>query len=189
LRTWSRGTGWISGRWLWRPPARNDRFGDGTSCRPSARRDRHQVITILKRHERELRALGMEHLSVFGSVARDTGTETSDVDVAVSLKPGPRGLYQLARLETVQVRLSELLCRPRRCHRGAGPVATSSGCHRARPRPRVPGESCKRMATKRHAGRFSIFSITWRLSGDSRPALTRGPSRETSSSSRRWNAA
>jgi hypothetical protein len=74
--------------------------------------DRHQVITILKRHERELRALGIEHLSVFGSVARDTGREDSDVDIAVRLKPGPRGFRRLATLETVQVRLRELLRRP-----------------------------------------------------------------------------
>ena len=74
--------------------------------------DRHQIITILKRHESELRALGIEHLSVFGSVARDTGTSDSDVDVAVRLRPGPQGFRRLARLETVQVRLRELLHRP-----------------------------------------------------------------------------
>lgn len=74
--------------------------------------DRHEVIAILKRHERELRALSIEHLSVFGSVARDTGTEHSDVDVAVRLKSGPRGLERIARLSRIEARLSELFGRP-----------------------------------------------------------------------------
>ena len=74
--------------------------------------DRSQVISILKRHERELRELGVMHLYLFGSVARDTGTEYSDVDVAVRFAPGPRGFHRLERLEAVQHRLAELLNRP-----------------------------------------------------------------------------
>jgi predicted nucleotidyltransferase len=74
--------------------------------------DRHRAIEILRRHEPELRDLGIEHLSVFGSIARDGGTEDSDVDIAVRLKPGPRGFRRLERLEAVQTRLSELLSRP-----------------------------------------------------------------------------
>jgi predicted nucleotidyltransferase len=74
--------------------------------------DSDQVISVLRSHEAELRALGVEHIAVFGSIARDTGTEDSDIDVAVRLKPGPRGFDRLARLETVQLRLSELLRRP-----------------------------------------------------------------------------
>jgi predicted nucleotidyltransferase len=50
--------------------------------------DRSQAIAILKRHERELRALGIEQLSLFGSTARGTATEGSDVDIVVRLTPG-----------------------------------------------------------------------------------------------------
>jgi uncharacterized protein len=71
--------------------------------------DRHQVIAILQRHESELRALGVKHLLLFGSVARGTAVHGSDVDVVVRLEPGPRGFRRLARLEDVQERLSKLL--------------------------------------------------------------------------------
>jgi predicted nucleotidyltransferase len=74
--------------------------------------DRHQVIAMLRRHEPELRALGIEHLSVFGSIARATETDDSDVDVAVQFTPGPRGFGRLERLDRVQHRLAELLSRP-----------------------------------------------------------------------------
>jgi predicted nucleotidyltransferase len=74
--------------------------------------DRSQVISILRRHEPELRVLGIEHLSLFGSIVRDSGTEDSDVDVVVQMAPGPRGFRRLERLDTVQHRLAELLRRP-----------------------------------------------------------------------------
>ena len=74
--------------------------------------DRGQIISILRRHEPELRALGIEHLSLFGSKATDTGTEDSDVDVVVRMAPGPRGFRRLERLDTVQHRLAELLHSP-----------------------------------------------------------------------------
>lgn len=71
--------------------------------------DRSQVISILTRHEPELRALGIEHLSLFGSTATNSGTADSDVDVAVRMAPGPRGFDRLERLDTVRHRLAELL--------------------------------------------------------------------------------
>jgi predicted nucleotidyltransferase len=37
--------------------------------------DRDQIISVLKRHESELKALGVEHLLVFGSTARNTRVE------------------------------------------------------------------------------------------------------------------
>jgi uncharacterized protein len=74
--------------------------------------DRSQAIAILKRHERELRALGIEQLSLFGSTARGTATEDSDVDIVVRLTPGPRGFRRLERLEEVEHRLAQLLRRP-----------------------------------------------------------------------------
>ena len=61
--------------------------------------DRSQAISVLRHHEPELRALGIEHLSLFGSTATDTGTEHSDVDVVVRMAPGPRGFRRLERLD------------------------------------------------------------------------------------------
>lgn len=73
--------------------------------------DSDQVLSVLRRHEAELRALGIEHISVFGSMATDTGTEESDVDVAVRLAPGPVGFDRLAMLTRIEARLAELFGR------------------------------------------------------------------------------
>jgi predicted nucleotidyltransferase len=45
------------------------------------------VIAALRAHEGELRAAGVETLSVFGSVARGEQSEKSDLDVAIRLSP------------------------------------------------------------------------------------------------------
>ncbi len=47
--------------------------------------DRDQVLAILRAHEPELRAAGVEHLRLFGSVARGEQTPESDVDVLVEM--------------------------------------------------------------------------------------------------------
>jgi predicted nucleotidyltransferase len=49
---------------------------------------------------------------VFGSTATGSGTQDSDVDVAVRMVPGPRGFRRLEQLDTIQARLSQLLSRP-----------------------------------------------------------------------------
>jgi uncharacterized protein len=51
-------------------------------------------------------------VSVFGSTASSTATEASDVDVAIALAPGPRGLARLERLDALKLRLEEVLGRP-----------------------------------------------------------------------------
>lgn len=58
------------------------------------------VLATLRAHESELRRLGVEHASVFGSVARgDSGIE-SDIDVLVDLDESrPIGVFQYARLK------------------------------------------------------------------------------------------
>ena len=48
---------------------------------------RDRALTILREHEAELRAKGVAHLRLFGSVARDEATELSDVDVLVDFEP------------------------------------------------------------------------------------------------------
>ena len=45
------------------------------------------VLKTLRALEPELRAAGVRHISVFGSVARGEDTATSDVDLALDLAP------------------------------------------------------------------------------------------------------
>ena len=56
---------------------------------------RADVIDILKRHEPELKKLGVEHLFLFGSVARDNANAGSDVDLFFDHARGRLGLYEL----------------------------------------------------------------------------------------------
>jgi predicted nucleotidyltransferase len=46
---------------------------------------REDALRILRDHLTELRAMGVRSLSLFGSVAREQASETSDVDVLVEL--------------------------------------------------------------------------------------------------------
>jgi uncharacterized protein len=69
-----------------------------------------QVIATLREHEAELRAAGIRHVDLFGSVARNEAGPDSDIDLLVDLDPAARiGLIRLAALER---RLRELLGRP-----------------------------------------------------------------------------
>jgi uncharacterized protein len=70
--------------------------------------NRADVIGILKRHEAELKKLGVEHLFVFGSVARDAASEDSDVDLFFDHAKGQLGLYELI---DVKERAQEILGR------------------------------------------------------------------------------
>ena len=45
------------------------------------------ILDRLRAHETELRARGVLHVAVFGSVARDDGRDDSDVDLLVDLTP------------------------------------------------------------------------------------------------------
>jgi uncharacterized protein len=71
--------------------------------------DRLAVIAILKEHEAELKELGVIRLSLFGSTARSEAAARSDVDLAVQMKPGPRGFARLERLDMVSERIAEAL--------------------------------------------------------------------------------
>jgi predicted nucleotidyltransferase len=69
--------------------------------------DKGYVIEKLRLHEQELRAAGIVHLRVFGSVARGDGTAQSDVDLMADFDRTRRlTLFGMARLEN---RLSDLL--------------------------------------------------------------------------------
>jgi predicted nucleotidyltransferase len=74
--------------------------------------DRDTALAIVRRHEAELRQLGVTSLSLFGSTARDEATAGSDVDVAVRLEPIRGGFATFGRLDRIRERLAELLGTP-----------------------------------------------------------------------------
>jgi uncharacterized protein len=51
---------------------------------------REEVIAELRRLRPELERRGVAHVSLFGSLARGEDTDTSDIDIAVVLRPGAR---------------------------------------------------------------------------------------------------
>ena len=68
----------------------------------------------MRAHEGELRAAGVERLSVFGSAARGEQSENSDVDVAIRLSPraAQGGFDYFGRLDALTRQLEEILgCR------------------------------------------------------------------------------
>jgi len=70
--------------------------------------NRAEVIQVLKRHEAELKKLGVEHLFLFGSVARDDAKDDSDIDLFFDHQKGRLGLYELM---DVKERAQEILGR------------------------------------------------------------------------------
>jgi hypothetical protein len=68
--------------------------------------ERAEAIARLKAHEVELRRLGVEHLYLFGSTARDDAHGDSDVDLFFDHERGKLGLFQLM---DVKERAAEIL--------------------------------------------------------------------------------
>ena len=69
--------------------------------------DRGSVLQTLRQHEPELRAAGILHLRLFGSVARGESSPQSDVDLMADFDRSKRlTLFDMARLEG---RLCDLL--------------------------------------------------------------------------------
>jgi|SRR3972149_1234038 len=48
---------------------------------------RDEVIAILRQHESSLRARGVTHAALFGSVARGDARPDSDIDIMIELAP------------------------------------------------------------------------------------------------------
>jgi predicted nucleotidyltransferase len=65
------------------------------------------VIETLRRHEPELRAAGIVHLRLFGSVARGEETAQSDIDLMADLDRAMR--FSLVGMAHLENRLSDLL--------------------------------------------------------------------------------
>lgn len=57
--------------------------------------NRDETISRLQAHQAELRQLGVQHLYLFGSMARDEATDTSDVDLFFDYERGKLGLLEL----------------------------------------------------------------------------------------------
>ena len=76
--------------------------------------DREEAIALLRANEAELKAAGIERLSIFGSVARGDATRDSDVDVVIRLSPeaAQGGFAYFGRLDTLIRCLEEILGRP-----------------------------------------------------------------------------
>ncbi|MGA2807470.1 MAG: nucleotidyltransferase domain-containing protein [Terracidiphilus sp.] len=69
--------------------------------------DKDSVIQMLRLHEPDLKAAGIVHLRLFGSVARGDESAQSDIDLMADLDRSKRlTVFNLAHLEN---RLSDLL--------------------------------------------------------------------------------
>jgi predicted nucleotidyltransferase len=69
--------------------------------------DQRFVIEKLRHHEQELKAAGILHLRVFGSVARNESTTVSDVDLLADFDKSRR--MTLVKVGSLQSRLSDML--------------------------------------------------------------------------------
>lgn len=71
------------------------------------RMDKGYVIETLRDHQSELRAAGIVHLRVFGSVARDQSSVSSDIDLLADFDRSQR--LTLVKIGSLQSRLSKML--------------------------------------------------------------------------------
>jgi len=69
--------------------------------------DKRFVIEKLRHHELELKAAGILHIHVFGSVARDEASSISDVDLLAEFDKSKR--ITLVKVGSLQSRLSNML--------------------------------------------------------------------------------
>ena len=60
---------------------------------------RDDALKLLKAHEPEFKRLGVEHLYVFGSTARDEADDSSDVDIFLDHQRARFGLYELLEVQ------------------------------------------------------------------------------------------
>ena len=73
--------------------------------------DKDAILARLRECEAEFRQLGVESLSLFGSVARGENSENSDIDLAVKLDHArmPKGFHYAGRLEELREKLETAL--------------------------------------------------------------------------------
>jgi uncharacterized protein len=70
---------------------------------------RDEAVRRLKAHAADLKRLGVEHLYMFGSTARDEAREESDIDLFFDYQKGKLGLYELM---DVKEAAAQILGRP-----------------------------------------------------------------------------
>ena len=73
--------------------------------------NRDDAIAKLKQHEAELKRLGVEHLYLFGSTAREEAREDSDVDLFFDHAEGSLGLFELIDVIDVKDAAARILGR------------------------------------------------------------------------------
>lgn len=66
-----------------------------------------EIIATLRRHEAELRALGVVRLSLFGSTARGEDRADSDIDIAANFDPAAE--LSAIDIAGIEARLCEIL--------------------------------------------------------------------------------
>jgi uncharacterized protein len=69
--------------------------------------DKDGVVQTLRAHELELKAAGIVHLRVFGSVARGEASPSSDVDLMADLDGSKK--FSLLDMSSLENRLSDIL--------------------------------------------------------------------------------
>jgi predicted nucleotidyltransferase len=74
-----------------------------------ARDTAERIVDTLRAHAPELRAIGIRHLSLFGSMARGDAGPGSDVDLLAELDPA--ACIDLFGLAALQQRIADLLGR------------------------------------------------------------------------------
>ena len=67
------------------------------------------VVQLLQGHRAELLECGVENVTIVGSVARNTSSPDSDVDLLVNLTGPDTGFARFRRLDELQSRLSQIL--------------------------------------------------------------------------------
>jgi predicted nucleotidyltransferase len=71
---------------------------------------KRQILRTLREHEPELKAAGIVHLRIFGSVARGESSSSSDVDLMAEFDKSKR--LTLVKIGSLQNRLTDLLGAP-----------------------------------------------------------------------------
>jgi uncharacterized protein len=71
----------------------------------NSRMTREEAISRLKRHEPDLKRLGVEHLYLFGSTASGEARDDSDVDLFFDHPEGSLGLFQLMDVKEAAARI------------------------------------------------------------------------------------
>jgi len=66
---------------------------------------REEVIARLRQHEADLKRLGVKHLYLFGSTARDEATDDSDIDLFFDYEKGKLGLFELMDVKAFAARI------------------------------------------------------------------------------------